>query len=330
MFVQNKNMEKLAVIAVMAVLLLGGCSVLCSDFSLAGTGEAEAETEATVEQIDPVKINVDGEEVEVDAFKYQGIIYAVTSDRESEEEAGVYGIDPEFTGSAYIVVCAFAFGEEDEEITYTVTNVLSEFNNIPQLTRHLILADTIVDFGDDCFKKMSTYSTDTLYVSNDVDDNTIAATGYPNIKRIGEVNVLTVKFSYDKGDITYPQDKYKSQTMDDQEIFADITTQFSECSFENPYYEFNGWLRGDNVVAGDRASITYYGGSIYIDGVKYDSAVDNMAFTATWVESDYDEDHKNFGDYPLTYMYITSAIVILLFIIGFAMLGYRMYTARKA
>ncbi len=324
MFVQNKNMEKLAVIAVMAVLLFGGCSVLCSDLSLAGVAE-ETETEATVEQIDPVKINVDGEEVEVDAFKYQGVIYAVTSDRESEEEAGVYGIDTEFTGSVYIVVCSFSFGEDDDEVTYAVTNVLSEFSK-STVNHPLILADTILDFGKNCFTNITS---GTIYVSDDVEDEVLADVGYSGVKKIGDASVPSVKFSFDKGDITYPQSQYQDQAMDDQEIFQGITTQFSECSFENPYYDFDGWLKGEDVVAGDCSSVTYYGGFIYIDGVQYEAAKD-MAFTATWVESDYDEDHKNFGDYPLTYMYITSAIIILLFIIGFAMLGYRMHTARKA
>lgn len=318
MFVHNKEMEKMTVLIVMAVILFSSCMVLFSDSSLA------EDDEATIEQIDPVKITVDGEEKTVDAFSYLGVIYAVTSDRESEEEVGVYGVDDKYTGSVYIVVCAFGYGEEDDAISYTVTNVLSEFAN-STVSKPLVMADTVLDFGKDCFKNITS---GTIYVSNDVDDEVIANVGYPDVKKIEEVTT-SVTFSFEKGAVTYPQDKYKNQTMDDQEIFQGITTQISECSFENPYYDFDGWLKGEDVVAGDCASITYYDGNIYVDGREY-MAADNMTFTATWVESDYDEDHKNFGDYPLTYMYITSAIVIILFIVGFAMLGYRMYTARKA
>ena len=328
MFVQSKEMEKLAVIAVIAVLLFGGCSVLCSDLSLASAEGDESEAEAEVKQIDPVEITVDGEKVKVDAFEYLGVQYAVTSDRESEEEVGVCGVNSGFSGSVYIVVCSFAFGEEDEEITYSVTNVLTEFNSSDVKNKDLVLADTILDFGKGCF---SNITSGTIYVSDDVEDDQIKVDyiGYGDVMKIGDATVPSVNFSYDKGDISYPQSKYKDQTMDDQKIIEGITTQFSECSFENPYYDFDGWLKDGEVVAGDCDSVTYYDGKIYINGEEYASATD-MAFTATWVESDYDEDHKNFGDYPLSYMYITSAIIIFLFIIGFAMLGYRMHTARKA
>lgn len=356
MFVQKIEMEKLAAIAVLAVLLLSGCFVLFSDMS-----SAEDEEEPSVEQTDSVTIVVDGENKEVDAFTYQGVIYAVTSDRESEEEAGVYGVVDEAQFDVYIVVCSFSYGEDDDEVNYSVTNVLSEFSSVTT-GKPIILADTILDYGEGCFSGLPD-SHGVLIVGDGVApedednwsdeekeaqqayDECLTKMGYENYKKIGDITP-TEKFTvtFFKGKVTYPESKYKNQDTDEgsdmymspQTFVAGITTQINECSYENPYYDFDGWKDetettvDPEVVAGDSASVTIYGGKIYIDAaVAYDDVSDKK-FAAAWVEADYDEDKKNFGDYPLSYMYITSAIIIILFIVGFAMLGYRTYMARKA
>lgn len=334
MFVRKEIKEKMAVIAVLAVLLLSGCLAIYSDSSF-----AEGEEGPSVEEYGPVELTIDGKTEEHDAFVYQGVVYAVTSDRESEEEAGVYGLVSDF--DIYIVVCSFSFGEDDDEINYSVTNVLPEFSNV-KTAEPIILADTITDYGKDCFKGLadSGYRY-TLYVGDDVSEETISGVGYDSVRKIGEsaaTESMTITFA--KGKVTYPESKYRNQDSDEgsdmymapQEFVAGITTQISECSYENPYYDFDGWKDSDDgdPVAGDTASVTVYGGKVYIDADKVYDNTDPHSYIATWVESDYDEDRSHFGDYPLSWMYITSAIIIILFIVGFAMLGYRTYMARKA
>ncbi len=324
MFVHNNEKEKIAIIAVIAVLLFAGCASLFSDSSFA---EGEEKT-ATVEKIDPVEITVHDVKKTVGAFEYLGVIYAITSTKFAQEKVGVWGVDKEFKDD-YIVVCSFDYGDK----TYSVTSVLTEFQNSDLKDHKLVLADTITVLGAGCFKDINLSGS--IYVGDDVGDEMIGNTGYYDtslIQRISEAShEHCVTLTYDKGNITYPQSQYQDQSMENQDIHFGIASQAHECGFENPYYDFDSWESSELTIR-DMASITCFNGYIYIDGVKY-FEVDSdrtFEFTAIWTESDYSEDHKNFGDYPVIYMYITSAVIILLFVLGFVMLGFRIRTARRA
>ncbi len=321
MFVHNNIKEKVAIIAVIAVLLFAGCASLFSDSSFA---EGEEQT-ATVEKIDPVTITVHDAEKTVDVFEYLGVKYAVTSTKFAQEKVGVYGVDEKFEGD-YIVVCSFDYDDK----TYRVTSVLAEFQNSDLTGHKLVLADTITVLGVDCFKDINVSGT--IVVSDDVDDTMIDNAGYEDIMKIGETtHKRCVTLKYDKGEITYPQSQYQDQSMEDQDIHFGITSQAHECGFENPYYDFDSWESSELTIR-DMASITCFNDKIYIDGVEKFPVDDDhtFEFTAIWTESDYSEDHKNFGDYPVYYMYVTSAVIVLLFVLGFVMLGLRIRTARRA
>ncbi len=316
--------------------------VLASFLLVLTSPVADAEEDAPLKLDGQKTFYLEGKEVTADAYAYCGIIYVITNETESEEEMAVYGVDPAFTG-AYISLNTVTV----EEVAYAITGVVTakdvtdNYSSVAA-AKPLILCDSMFHFEKDCFKNLPPGLTLIAAApSEEMSEEEAAAyteslkaanTGYGSDITAVDDSMPCVTFTFAKGEISYPQDKYQNQEMESFSAYAGITMALPECGFEYPWYELGAWVQGESEeFAGDCASITFLDGKIYVDGA--DSGVSatagsSLALTASWAESDVDG--NKFGDYPLYYMWITSAIVIILFVIGIGLVVYRIVQRRNA
>ncbi len=298
--------------AIVALLVLVACSAIFADYSSAEEEEEAAVTECTLK---------DGSS----GFQVGNVLYIVTDETEYEEKVAVAGIASGETVG--VAVASFAFGEEDEEVTYTVTGVSAVFKDNCDSSVALYLPDFVAEddngeillafsLASGCFTGITL--TNTVYVNDSttgIDD-----CGSDKVEKIADAAaVLTIDFN--KGEVKYPQDKFQNQDMDDQEIPAGITVAISGCEFENPYYSMTAWTDASENEYGDGASLTIVGTALYVDGVEAETNPGTLSLTANW--------EADGTDYPETYHWITLGIIIVLAIIGIFNLVYRNIMARK-
>ncbi|MCQ2078995.1 MAG: hypothetical protein MJZ38_02930 [archaeon] len=316
MLINEEKSGTIAAMAVVSLLLLSLGMIMCPDTS-------SAEEESVVEALDPVEILVDGERKEVDAFKQNGIIYALTVETESEEELGVYGIvsgELPLPGVA-MVLCNVAI---DEGRTCPVTSLLSTFAGNCDGLVALCLADTVVHLEDGC---LDGRDFGTIIVSDEVEDlsQLKTQTGYGGDFARSEDVSSTFNVTFREGDISYPG--YRDQGDGEQTIVQGITQALVPCEdmFEYPYFGFTEWtVEGHDLSFSDADSLTWVGGELYVNGIASSAAPADMTLIAQW------EEDNMYEDYAEWCMWATVGIIVLLAVIGFAMMGYRFMMRRKA
>jgi len=329
--VYDNEKLKITVVLIAAVMAFGGC------MSISMADSANAESEAP--EVEEITVKMDGEDVV--AYDYLGIIYTVTSDAEGAQEVGVYGTSSGSTVSGhYVCVNSLTIGEDDDEVTYSVTSVLPGFkDHAAGVTgSNLVLAASITSYEEGCFSGLGL----TGIVVGDVSDEMMSKAGLSS----GDYTVLDDSLAADytmnvsAGDVNGNViANYNGGESSAELRFYSKITLAAACPFENPGYDFAGFTDSDDNEIGDGAQAFVIGTTLYLDGEAYEGA---SSVTAEW------EENKDFlaeyeieialpflsictitGTYEMWMMYATVFIILLLAVIGLSMFGYRTMMARK-
>ena len=304
------------------LMLFSAMAVLFS----ADLTSAEEEEEDTVEEYDG----------DLDAdFVYKGVVYKITSDEETEEEVAVVALaDITASEQEITVVTAFSYGEDDDEVTYTVTGILENAFKDVSTMKSLLLPTTLTSIGKDAFTNC--VITNGLVIPALYDDESNKVTvpaseeemdaeeyfaDYETYKAffIDDSTAVDLMFYIN----VYSAAELHSTNIEDfedgiytQTVYADVLNKLADCEFERDYFSCAGWsfVKGDPVSEDDVA----LGDG---DGITIDDLDGHTDLYAAW------EEDSPYEDYPEWMMWTTVGIIIVLAVIGLAMMAYR---ARQA